>query len=141
MSETEPPVISRGRLDDGREWTLHAAGHAADLQWFLEVDDTERHGSGAHGARGGPALGGRSLHLSGSGPTAGDQMVWTVLADDNADRVQLLVTGGALEMAPIPQDAVDGVRFFLAEAPRAEVVGAIARSDTDDLVAETRVRP
>ena len=136
----EPPVIARGHLDQAREWVLRATGDAGDLFWLLEVVDVEGRDSGAHGSPGGPALGDGSLYLCGSGPDAGDVMVWTALTSPDAVRVRLLLVDGAPEMPMVAQDVVDDVRFFLREAPRSDVVGAVALSATGQEVARSRLQ-
>jgi hypothetical protein len=135
----EPPVIARGDLDRTRAWLLRATGDAGDLFWLLEVVDVEGRDSGAHGSPGGPALGDASLYLCGSGPDAGDVMVWTALTSPDAVEARLLLVDGALEMPVVAQNAVADIRFFLREAPRADVVGAVAFSATGQEVARSRL--
>lgn len=137
--EDELPVVARGRLDQTREWVLRAAGDGDDLAWLLEVVDVAHRDSGAHGSPGGSALGGASLHLSGSGPGAGDVMVWTALTSPDAVRARLLLTDGELEMSAAARDVVAGVRFFIREAPSGNVLGAVALSADSREVGRTRL--
>jgi hypothetical protein len=131
------PVVAHGGLDGGRGWLLHADGDAADLAWFLSAVDEDGHVRGAHGYPGGPALAGRPVYLSGSGPGDGAVVVWILVAPADAVSASLVVTGGERTMPPIPQDAVPDVRFFLVEAPRGDVVGARARSAAGQVLGET----
>lgn len=133
MNHDELPAVARGWWARSREWVLRAAGDVTDLAWALEVD------GGAHGSPGGPAFGGDPMYLCGSGDAAGDLVVWTALAPPEAVRARLLLVDGGLEMQPVAQHAVDDVRFFLREAAREVVVGAVALSASGREVARTRL--
>jgi hypothetical protein len=137
--DDEAPIVARGRLDRTREWVLRAVGDADDLTWMLEVVDAAGRDAGAHGSPGGPAFGSGLLDLSGSGPGAGDVMVWTALTSPGAVRARLLLVNGELEMPAVEQDAIADVRFFVREAPRNDVVGAVALAADGREVARTRL--